>query len=158
MTVKLDDLNTGAFVIFINPENTRSYLWVKHGYGDKKWSLPGGGVKFSEMVNRAAVREGEEETGLKILGPLQPIAIASLQKKYGVVILFRVIRFEGIPLVNGTEITEAKYMTLEEIQEYQVYQAQKRLAEIYEYAIYKLPEKSCLPVYCTLNDPPIIEI
>lgn len=152
------DLNTGVFLLFLHPENNRSYLWVKHGYGDKKWSLPGGGVRLAEMVNRAAVREGEEETGLRILGPLEPIAIASLQKKYGVVILFRVIRYGGALNVNGTEITEAKFMTLEEIPIADVYRAQKKLAEVYEYVRFKMTQKSCLPVYCTLGDPPTIEV
>lgn len=41
-------------------------LLVVNALGDRRWSLPGGGVGRRETDSDAAVRELEEETGLKI--------------------------------------------------------------------------------------------
>lgn len=39
---------------------------VRIGYAHKKWTFPGGGVKKNENFEKAAIRELEEETGIKI--------------------------------------------------------------------------------------------
>lgn len=147
------DLNTGAFVIIPNKFNPNSYVWVRNGYGEKKWSLPGGGVRLGELVNEAALREAREETGLEIGRPLRPIAIASLLKKYGVVHLFLTIDWEGIPRADGKEILEIKFATLNEMPDDEAYRAQKKLAQIYE----KVRINHVYPVYCTLGDPIVIK-
>jgi 8-oxo-dGTP pyrophosphatase MutT (NUDIX family) len=39
-------------------------LLVKHSYGPRAWSFPGGGKKREEPLELTAVREAKEETGL----------------------------------------------------------------------------------------------
>lgn len=41
-------------------------LLVKNRFSRQKWALPGGGVKYNESYEQAAVREVLEEIGLKI--------------------------------------------------------------------------------------------
>lgn len=41
-------------------------LCVKHSYGDKRWSLPGGGIEDGETVMEALKREVREETGFEV--------------------------------------------------------------------------------------------
>ena len=43
-----------------------SLLLVRQGYGKRYWSLPGGSVEPGESVDRAAIREVKEETGLDV--------------------------------------------------------------------------------------------
>jgi 8-oxo-dGTP pyrophosphatase MutT (NUDIX family) len=41
-------------------------LLVRNSYGSKKWTLPGGGVKKGESMERAAIREVREEIGISL--------------------------------------------------------------------------------------------
>lgn len=43
-----------------------SILLQRSSFGHQDWSLPGGGIEKSETPKQAAVREVEEETGIKI--------------------------------------------------------------------------------------------
>lgn len=42
-------------------------LLIKNTYGNKKWNLPGGGVKRKENFAQAAKREVKEEIGIKLV-------------------------------------------------------------------------------------------
>lgn len=46
-------------------ENEGKILMVKINYAHKKWTFPGGGVKKNESFEKAALREIEEEVGIK---------------------------------------------------------------------------------------------
>lgn len=41
-------------------------LLVRHTYGDRRWDLPGGSVRRSEVAQEAATREMEEELGIRV--------------------------------------------------------------------------------------------
>jgi ADP-ribose pyrophosphatase YjhB (NUDIX family) len=41
-------------------------LLVKHSYGPRRWTLPGGGVKRGESLEHAARREVREEVGISL--------------------------------------------------------------------------------------------
>lgn len=41
-------------------------LLVKNRFSRQKWALPGGGVKYNESYEQAAVRETLEEVGLRV--------------------------------------------------------------------------------------------
>lgn len=49
-------------------------LLLRHSYGEKVWSLPGGGLKRGEDPLEAARREVREELGIE-LARLEPVAI-----------------------------------------------------------------------------------
>jgi len=45
--------------------NDKKILMVRISYAHKKWTFPGGGVKHKESFEKAALRELEEEVGIK---------------------------------------------------------------------------------------------
>lgn len=131
------------------------YLLVRHNYKDKKWSLPGGGIRRGETSKRAVIRETQEETGLTTGHPLY---FADVQLEFAwknKVILFVAIEWDGIICpMNKDEISEVKFFKPEDIKNNQdIIKAQRMLIEIFEIAYLKLP----LPIQAIATDPPIIE-
>lgn len=64
------------YLLFKGTKRTRiivscgdNVLFVKDWLGDGSWKLPGGGVRKSENVELAAVRELKEETGIELSAP-----------------------------------------------------------------------------------------
>ena len=53
----------GARLIIVDE---RRVLLVSHWYAPWAWTLPGGGINKGENAEEAAMREGYEETGLKV--------------------------------------------------------------------------------------------
>ncbi len=103
-----------------DPVDIKEFLLVKHAYGSKKWSLPGGGIKAKgEPANAAAIREAKEETGYEI-GIMRQLALLSFEKKPegGTVVLFDcyVIGGENNPK-DPQEISKCKFVTFEEAAE-----------------------------------------
>ncbi len=145
--------NNGVNIVIQNKKG--DILLVRHNYKDKKWSLPGGGIKKEEPSNRAIIREVREETGLIIL---RPILVADVQLVINwrhKVLLFTTTQWDGIlnPLCKD-EISDVRFFKQEDIKDNQeVYRAQRILVQIFESAYPKLP----LPVYALATDPPHIE-
>src|SRR3989344_9072627 len=106
------DLKDGVFVVV---ESFGSILLVRHNYGEKKWSLPGGGVKQGEIVIQAARREAREETGISQISTLRQIGQFTLIKRYGLVVLFEALGWYGHPQADGQEIAECRFFTVEEL-------------------------------------------
>lgn len=46
--------------------NDGKYLFVRHGYGGKRWTFPGGGIKRHETPSDAARREVKEELRVEL--------------------------------------------------------------------------------------------
>lgn len=144
------DLKDGVFVIFAEHD---SILLVKHNYGEKRWSLPGGGVREHEIEILAAQREVAEETGITDIPTLRQIGRFTMMKRYGLITLFQALGWFGYPRTDGKEISECKFFTLEElnISKDQIYPAQLKLIRIFlEYMFHPRP------VYGKLTDPPEI--
>jgi 8-oxo-dGTP diphosphatase len=57
----------GAACVILDDDHR--VLLVRHGYGHLNWELPGGGALQDEDPASTALRELEEETGLKLSGP-----------------------------------------------------------------------------------------
>ena len=142
--------SNGVNIIIQNEEG--DYLLV-NDY--KQWSLPGGGIKRGETSIKAAIRETEEETGLKII---RPIMIADIQLVINwkhKVILFKAIEWSGVidPMIKK-EIREAKFFKGEEVKSYLgIYPAQLKFIQIFEAAWLKLP----IPVFAVASNPLVIE-
>ncbi len=148
------DLRDGVFVIVAdNP----AILLVKHNYGEKLWSLPGGGVKQGEIVITAAKRELLEETGIERVGEnFKQIGLFTLMKRYGMVVLFQSLDWFGDPKADGKEIAECKFVSIDEINMLSeaglIYPAQLNLITIFLKYRYHYT-----PIYGKLTNPPIIE-
>lgn len=101
----------GIFCIIKRSDD--KYLFVKHGYGMKKWSLPGGGLERGEFPSEAGVRETLEESGFGVKIK-RFVGIFSLIKSDGIVLLYEADLVGGEYRVNGTEITECCFFSNEE--------------------------------------------
>lgn len=146
--------NNGVNIIIQN--KAEHYLLVRHNYKDRKWSLPGGGIKRGETSKRAIIREVLEETGLIIVG--RPLYFADVQLEFAwknKVILFVATEWDGIISPrNKDEISEVKFFKPEDIKNNEeIIKAQRMLIKIFEIGYLKLP----LPVQAIASDPPIIE-
>ena len=106
-------ISVGVFIVAKDPAGR--YLFVKHGYGMKKWSLPGGGLERGEFVSDAGTREALEESGLKVKVK-RYIGHFSLRKSDGLVILYEADVIGGTTayMGNGHEITACRFFLKEE--------------------------------------------
>ncbi|OGN12226.1 MAG: hypothetical protein A3C71_02100 [Candidatus Yanofskybacteria bacterium RIFCSPHIGHO2_02_FULL_43_15c] len=137
----MDSKNKWSFGVFavIRPESWGN-LWdnnfwlVKHNYGQKKWSLPGGGLELGEEIDRGVIRETREETGFKIEVIDQPMAILSLKKSLGALILFEGYIVGGAKKPNRKEILNCRIFSFKDIvamnTKGEIYPAQFKLAEL----------------------------
>lgn len=146
----------GVFIVIWHPVDENQILLVRHGYGTKKWSLPGGGIKQSEFAPDAIQREAYSETGLNVYQSEQ-VGHFSFRIKYGFVLLFRCTHFAGFPKEkgDGKEIVECRYFHKDDLPD--MYDAgrgmigwaewarQNKYAEIY----YGHPDKPPIPKYCS---------
>ena len=101
---------------------------VKRGVDpDKgKWSIPGGAVELGEGVRDTAIREAKEECGLDIelvgdrpmdaLDKMVPGEKGCLQYHY--VLLQFLARPKGGTLKPTSDVTEARWVPLEEVEKY----------------------------------------
>jgi len=117
-------LSTGVFVII--QDGGERFLIVKHRYGWRRWSLPGGGPEHKELVPDSGKREVLEETGFTIKITEQ-IGVFTLRLSFGHVILFRGHIVEGKIKPDGKEISECGFYTLEELKTMPMYKAQLSL-------------------------------
>lgn len=92
----------GAKVVI---ERDGKVLLVKHSYGPKQWSFPGGGKKKGETMELTAVREAQEETGLR-LGEVTFIGnfLTQNEYKYDHVHVYRATSESGEVNIDGKEI------------------------------------------------------
>lgn len=93
-------------------------LLIKPDYKDT-WQLPGGGVEAYEDPKRAAVREAEEETGVKIeVGDLRLIDSAFKSKEDYLFLLFECAKLyaeEADYSVEDEEIEDYKFVDPSEV-------------------------------------------
>lgn len=91
-----------------------TFLAVRPYFGTSAWQLPGGGVKHSESYKQAALRELQEEAGLRIktaneLLPVTTYVERGLRMRY-VVFAVRIQKSEQ--LVLNEEIYSAAWLPM----------------------------------------------
>jgi ADP-ribose pyrophosphatase YjhB (NUDIX family) len=98
------------------------------------WSLPKGHVEAGESPEQAAVREVEEETGIRgrILGPLGSIDfwfVADGQRHHKTVHHFLLLAEAGDLSADDVEVSEVAWFPLAEIRARLAYEDERRLLD-----------------------------
>ncbi|MFA4833458.1 MAG: NUDIX domain-containing protein [Patescibacteria group bacterium] len=86
-----------------------------------EWCFPGGSLEFGENIEKATIREAEEETGLKVSN-LELIAVVEekryiiINNKHYIVIGFRAGKYSGEPrLMEPDKFREWKWFSLDNL-------------------------------------------
>ena len=94
----MDNPSIGAFAIV---ENKGMIILVRHTNGERKFSLPGGGLEVGETAAHTIHREVWEETGMHELS-FRHIGTFFLRKSAGVVFLFHA-KENSIMILDATK-------------------------------------------------------
>jgi 8-oxo-dGTP diphosphatase len=118
-------------------------LLVRRGHEPLKgeWSLPGGALELGETLQQGVVREVLEETGL-IVEPLGMVEVLdrisqdepSGRIRYHYVLVDFLCRVTGGTLSGGSDADEARWVTLEELQEHGEYRLAPLTVQVIEKA------------------------
>jgi len=128
----LNKTTCGVRVILLNKNRI---LLIKHPYDDY-WVLPGGGIKKKETPTKAAIRECLEETGYKILEPLEKLGEYKNfqnQKRDFVSVYVNKIHFGRkykTSLIDQLEIEKIKWFKLSKLPKTSA-ATERRIAEVY---------------------------
>ena len=95
-------------------------ILVRHHYGDRRWMLPGGGIKRRESIHECMRRELCEETGLDVGELANDAKIAGVfestaENKHDVVIVPRLELMSEPTLVASHEIAEVLLASLTDL-------------------------------------------
>lgn len=93
-------------------------LFIRHSYGSKKWTIPGGGVERKETFEEAARREVKEEVDID-LNNIKKIGEYVNNKEYKEDYVQCFLSEVDDPYfkIDNFEISDAKWATLDEIPE-----------------------------------------
>ena len=130
------EITHGAFVVVFaneseNPMKSEIYI-VRHNYGQKKCSLPGGAMHGGESPEVAALRETKEETNL-LLKNVSLIGIFHSRKNAGkLTFLFKALGEGMTSILDAEEIAEIQAVTVEQaLTELDLYPAQRVMLAAY---------------------------
>lgn len=123
----IDFVGVGVGVLILNKDN-KILLGFRNSdprkadselHGEGTWTLPGGKVKLKEKLLECAMREVEEETGIKV-NSLKLISVVDDMNDYAhfITIGFLCKEFKGEPKVmEPDEITEWRWFDLNNLPE-----------------------------------------
>jgi len=105
-------MDIGVFAFIQDTEG--KILLVRDAGREQKWTMPGGGLEFQELIPAAIEREVKEEAGVDIIvGKL--IGIFSQKKTPGIAILFDAKISQGTLIPDGIETSAAEFFSYEQI-------------------------------------------
>ena len=86
------------------------------------WIIPGGGVKFGETIQEAAIREIKEETNLdvdliKLIGYKEVINVPG---NYHSIVFFHLATPKHMDVKANEDVSAAKFFSIEEIKELKI--------------------------------------
>ena len=112
--------------------------------GKGLWSIPGGVVELGESLDQALKREVKEETGLDIKS-LKLLDVFEVVEKdysgkirYHYIILDYIVEKCGGLLKPATDVSDAKWVSIEKINSYNITRSLKKLIDKHKQRIYKL--------------------
>jgi len=114
-------VGTGALIL-----KDGKLLLIRRGAqpGRGKWSIPGGLVELGENVQDAMVRETKEEVGLeveavKLMDVFDSITLDEQGRiQYHFVVVNFLVRVVGGSLQTASDILEARWVTVDEVEKY----------------------------------------
>lgn len=89
--------------------------------GGEGWCGPGGHIEDGETPEQAAIREAMEEFGILCRSPAEFGDCGSPYSVYGLSKQFVCMDYEGDPVADGKELTEARFVTPEELTGYPLF-------------------------------------
>jgi 8-oxo-dGTP diphosphatase len=107
-------MQIGLFAFTKN--NADKILLVQDATREEKWTMPGGGLDFQEIVTNGMKREIKEEIGVdaKVKNLL---GVFSQQKTSGIVLLFECTLESQEFILDKNEVQNIKYFSVSEIEE-----------------------------------------
>ena len=100
---------------------------------EETWALPGGSIELGETIYEAAERETLEETGVRVRAMKPLTAVDAIYRdedgavRFHYVIVYMLASLISGEPVAGDDVKDARWMTLEELEEYMV---EKKTLEI----------------------------
>ena len=122
----------GVFGILHSTFEYDEIVLVRHNYGQRGWSLPGGGLEPYESIIEGLMREIKEETGFTNIRVVKQVGIFSSRLGNNPVILFECefIDKENRAPYDESEIKECCTFNLRSLPK-GLYMAQRRLIDIW---------------------------
>lgn len=105
-------MEVGVFTFIQNKYG--KVLLVKDASRQQQWTLPGGELEFQELPTTCAERETKEEASIDIK-TTKLLGIFSRKKTAGIVILLEGKIMAGTPTPDGTETSECRFFSIEEL-------------------------------------------
>lgn len=104
--------------------NDKNELLLNLRTDTNTWGIPGGSMELFETIEETAVRELQEETGIRT-DKLELVTVLSGQdyyfeypngdKMYTVIVLFKVLNYSGTLKVSDTESKSLKFFPLTDL-------------------------------------------
>jgi ADP-ribose pyrophosphatase YjhB (NUDIX family) len=132
---RVDEVSAGGLVLDRRTPTARAALIARHDRrGRLVWSLPKGHLEDGESAEQAAVREVEEETGIRarVLAPLGTIDfwfVAEQRRVHKTVHHFLLEAHGGELSDADPEVVEVAWVPLDEVPERLAYADERRLLD-----------------------------
>jgi mutator protein MutT len=96
----------------------------KNEPGRGQWSIPGGLVELGESVERTAIREVKEETGLEVENPVHIDVVDNIdldeegKVKYHFVIIDYLVKLKGGSVEASSDAAELRWVPFDDVGKY----------------------------------------